>query len=378
MKKVSAHDAAALPASRVAPISVAVLGVGGMGCSVIGHLKECKPVGRIVAYDVDAKRLDQVRQSEKVDATADLGAILSDKSITLVFITASNYAHKDLTMKSLAAGKAVMCEKPMAATLADATAMVEAAERRHGFLQIGFEARYSKLYMRIKEWIDAGLLGRVVNTNCYYMTSCFGKKEWRVKKGVCGNMFGEKLSHYVDLPRWWIGAPVEEVTSYCAPNTVPYMEVRDNYQTSYRFTGGAVSHLTYMMGPPSTFRGDPLQNFINQQIGDGHALRYLVAGTAGAAEGDVFARTIKRWEYADGPEYMESNLVETVKWEAEEDHFYFHNTTDQTHDIVRRVIEGLPPFTSPRDSLETTRLCFAAERSADLGRTVRHDEMLEL
>jgi predicted dehydrogenase len=378
MKKLSAHDAAALPASRVAPISVAVLGAGGMGCTVIGHLKECKAVGRIVAYDVDAKRLDQVRQSERVDAAADLGGVLSDGSIPLVFIAASNDAHKDLTIKSLAAGKAVMCEKPMAISVADATAMVEAAERRHGFLQIGFELRYSRLYTRIKEWIDAGLLGRVVNTNCYYVTSCWSKKEWRVKKDACGNMFGEKLSHYVDLPRWWIGAPVEEVASYCAPNTVPYMEVRDNYQTSYRFTGGAVSHLTFMMGPPATFRGDPLQNFVSQQIGDGHNLRYLVAGASGSAEADVFARTIKRWEYVDGPEYMESNLVETVKWDAAEDHVYFHNTRDQTHDIVRRVIEGLPPATSPRDSLETMRLCFAAERSAELGRPVRLDEMLEL
>jgi predicted dehydrogenase len=263
--------------------------------------------------------------------------------------------------------------------MADATAMVEAAERCNGFLQIGFELRYSKLYMRIKEWIDAGLLGRVVNTHCYYITSCWSKKEWwRVNKDACGSMFGEKLSHYVDLPRWWIGVPVQEVTTYCAPNTVPYMEVRDNYHTSYRFIGGAVSHLTFMMGPPSTFRGDPLRNVVSQQIGDGHNLRYLVAGTSGSAEADVFGRTIKRWEYVDGPECMESNLVETVKWDPAEDYFYYHNTDDQTHDVVRRVIDGLPPSISPRDALESTRLCFAAERSADLGRTVRQDEMLEL
>jgi len=44
-------------------------------------------------------------------------------------------------------------------------------------------------------------------------------------------MFGEKLSHYVDLPRWWVGSPVTEVHSVCAPNLVPYYEVRDNYYT---------------------------------------------------------------------------------------------------------------------------------------------------
>ena len=44
-------------------------------------------------------------------------------------------------------------------------------------------------------------------------------------------MFGEKLSHYVDLPRWWIGSPVVEVYATCAPNIVPYMEVHVPSQT---------------------------------------------------------------------------------------------------------------------------------------------------
>jgi predicted dehydrogenase len=249
---------------------------------------------------------------------------------------------------------------------------VETAERLGAFLQIGFEARYSLLYCKVKEWIDAGLLGQVVNTHGYYICSEFHHKgSWRNRTATGGSMFGEKLSHYVDLPRWWIGAEVTEVSTLCALNVIPYYEVRDNYHTAYRFANGAVSQLTFMMAPGATFHGDPLQDVLGQQQGDGHALRYLVVGTGGAAETDVFARTIKRWEFGDSPDCFTSTWVETLTWDPAEDHRYFHNTLEQTHDIVRRVQQGLPPRTPARDAYESTKLCFAAELSADRGVPIR-------
>ena len=269
-----------------------------------------------------------------------------------------------------------MSEKPMANTLAEAKAMVDEAERRKIFLQIGFELRYSKLYTKIKEWIDAGLLGQVVNTHCLYIASAWEKASWRNKKARGGSMFGEKLSHYVDLPRWWVGSEVKDVFSISSPNIIPYYEVHDNYHTAYRFKNGAVSHLTFIMGYAATFRGDPLQpNITDLQLGDGHELRFLVVGTKGAAEADVFYRRIKRWQYGDAPDTMTSDLVENLTWEPKEDHFYYHNTNDQTQDIVKRVLTGKPPKTSARDAYETMRLCFAAEESADTGSMVSMDKM---
>jgi predicted dehydrogenase len=67
---------------------------------------------------------------------------------------------------------------------------------------------------------------------------------------------------------------------------------------------------------------------------------------------------------------MVSTLVETLTWDKSEDQSYFHNTHDQTLDIVERVSKGLPPKTSPRDALETMRLCFAAEQSSNTGKLV--------
>ena len=355
-------------------MKVAVLGAGGMGLTVVEHLLQCEGVSGILTHDLSHERIQAIQQKTGVLGTTNLQDVLKDSDVRLVFITASNIAHKDLTLQAIRAGKAVFCEKPMATTLADAREMISTAREYRAFLQIGFELRYSKLFTAIMDWIEAGLLGRVVNTHCRHaVAEYWGRDSWRIHE-ASGGMFGEKLCHYVDLPRFWIRDQVTEVISICAPNVVPYFKVRDNYHTTYRFAGGAVSHLTFTMGPPSTYHGDPLIDVIDQQKEDGHILHYQVVGTRGAAEADVFRRKIKRWEFCDSEKGFSSTLVEECTWDKSEDHFYFHNTFDQTHDLVRRVSLNLSPKTSAEDSYETMKLVFAAELSATEGRLIKLEE----
>jgi predicted dehydrogenase len=358
-------------------IEVAILGCGQMGHNVVRTLENSPRVRGITGFDPNPERLEELKRTFAVKTTPGLEDVLQNPEIKLVFVTASNNAHKDLAVAALEAGKAVMCEKPMATTIPDAETMVKAAERTDGFLQIGFELRYSHLYTTVKDWIERGLLGRVLNTQCTYASSAWGRHDvWRVASKPSGGMFGEKLSHYVDLVRWWIGDEVEEVYATCAPNVIPYYEVHDNYHCTYRFKNGAVSQLTFMMGPAATFKGDPLQNAVSQQAGDGHVLRYMIYGEKGAAETDVFPRTIKRWEFGEDDYGQTSAWVQNETWEPSRDFAYFHNTHDQALDIVRRVADGEPPSINPRDALETTRLCFAAELSVAERRPVRLDEIV--
>jgi predicted dehydrogenase len=346
-----------------------------MGCTVIGQLKACPDVDGIVAYDIVPARVKRAVETYRVTGTTRLEDVMDDPEVKLVFVTAANDAHKPLVMAAFAAGKAVMCEKPIATNLDDAEEMVAESERLGLFFQIGFELRYSKLYVKVKEWIDAGLLGDVVNTQCSYICSEFhGKGSWRNVADLGGSMFGEKLSHYVDLPRWWIGSHVEDVFVACAPNVVPYYQVRDNYHAIYRFANGAVSSLTFVMYVGETFDGDPLQNVIDQQKDDGHQLTYLVVGTRGAAATDVFNRSIRRWEFGDSPACLTSKIAERLTWDPREDGTYFHDSATQNLDIVRRVAAGLPPMTPARDALATMRLCFAAEESANARCSVRLSE----
>ena len=343
-----------------------------MGTHVISVLKGHPHIKSVLGYDSDPSARQRTNATSGISVTAHLEDILREESVKVVFVTASNDAHKTLALAAMRAGKAVLLEKPIAPTLADSEAVVAEAERLGAWLQIGFELRYSLLYTTVKDWIDAGLLGPVLATHCTYVCSEFhGKGSWRNQPETGGGMFGEKLCHYVDLPRGWIDSPVEEVYCASAPNTVPYYKVRDNYQATCRFRNGAISHLSFFMHVAETFGGDPLQDIVSQQADDGHELRFLVTGKRGAAETDVFRRRIRRWEFGDSPKCLTSKIVESRTWQPEEDHRHVHDVTTQTIDVVDRVIQGLPPKIPASDSLETMRLVDAAERSADTNGIVR-------
>src|ERR1700759_1645860 len=115
-------------------IGVAVLGAGQMGEHVIRHLGDSPLLRDITVFDRHPERMASLKERHGVKTSGSLEQVLDDPDIRLVFITASNNAHKDLTVAALEAGKAVMCEKPMATTLADAESMGGTAGRNKGLL----------------------------------------------------------------------------------------------------------------------------------------------------------------------------------------------------------------------------------------------------
>jgi len=355
-------------------IDVAVLGLGGMGHTHVGAAKASKYVKNIYGYEPDAGRAALRGKELGVKATSDLDSILNNPEIKLVYIAAINPVHAELTIKSLRAGKAVMCEKPMAENLKDAKEMIKVQKETGNFLQIGFELHYSKIYMTAKEWIDKGLIGKVVNSHCrYYCSEFHSKNTWRSNSK--GTLIGEKLSHYIDLQRWFTGSPVKEVFSMTAPNVVDYFNHPDNHQISMRFKNGAISNLNFSMYIGESDHRDPLLEMLEKQSDDGHFLQYHIFGTKGAIETDVFRRRIRRWEFTDGPEHLVSKIVEKITYAKSEDNEWIHNTHGQNIRIAELVAKGPPPENPASDSFETMRAGFAAEISEREQRIVKLSEL---
>lgn len=355
-------------------IDIAVLGLGAMGATQVKAAKDSPFVERIYGYEPDEKRAACRGGELKIEASSGLEGILAKPRVKLVYIAAVNSAHAELTEKALRAGKAVMCEKPMGETIEEARRMMGAEKETGGFLQIGFELRYSKLYTKAKEWIDSGLIGRPLNCHCrYYCSEFHGRGSWRSESP--GTLVGEKLSHYIDLQRWFIGDEIESVYSLSAPNAVSYFNHPDNHSISLRFKGGAVSNLNFVMYAAEKFRGDPLTDMLSQQSDDGHALEYLVMGTKGVINTDVFRRRLRRHELADTPAGLANRIAEEITWEPGEDQEWFHNTYRQNIRISELVSRGMPPDTPASDAFETMRAGFAAEISEREKRTVRPSEI---
>ncbi len=356
-------------------IAVAVLGLGRMGTMHVQAARESRYVSEVYGYEPDAERLRTRSKELGVTPAFSLEHIWADAEIQLVYIATPNETHVPLAIAALKAGKAVMCEKPMGQNLAEARELLKVAKETGGFLQIGFELHYSRLYQQVKAWIDKGLIGKVVNLQCRYYCSEFHKKNsWR-SEGTGSFLIGEKLSHYLDLQRWWFGASPESVYSVASPKVVPYFQHEDNHQMILRFPNGGVGTLNFIMYIAESLQRDPLVDLLEQQVDDGHLLQHHICGSKGAIETDVFRRRIRRWEFTDGPQGLKSRIAETVTYPPDEDAEWIHNTHGQNMRVAELVAKGLPPEVSASDAYETMKLCFAAERSEAEQRILRLEEM---
>lgn len=356
-------------------LNVAIIGMGGMGGTHTDAAKASPYVDRIIGYEPNPERAALRGKELGIEYTSDFNEILKDSSINVASIASINEVHCEQTIASLKAGKSVICEKPMGLTLAEARQMLKAEQETGNFLQVGFELHYSKIYMMVKEWIDQGLIGQPLNSHCRYYCSEFHLKDtWR-SNATGSFLIGEKLSHYLDLPRWWFGQEIDEVYSMAAPNFVPYFKHRDNHQINYKYKNGAISNLNFIMGLAETDHGDPLQDLLEKQSDDGHSLEYTVYGEKGAIQTDVFRRRIRRWEFTDGPKQLESKIVESISYTKEDDNLWIHNTKGQNIHLFERIAKGLKPDNPASDSFETMKLCFAAEMSEDENRVVKMSEL---
>ncbi len=357
-------------------IDVAVIGLGGMGGTHVEAAKSSPFVERIYGFEPDEQRRIS-RASELGIIPATLDEIMKKASIRLVYIASINEMHVPQAILGLRSGKAVLCEKPMGLTLQEAAQLIKVHEETGGFLQIGFELHYSKLYQSVKDWIDAGLIGTPVLNDCrYYCCEAHRKNSWR-SQGTGSFLIPEKLSHYLDLQRWFFADEIETVYSASAPRVVSYFKHRDNHQIITKYRKGAVATLNFIMYIAETFHRDPNREMLEQQCDDGHFLQYHICGTKGAIEADVFKRRLRRWEFTDGPQYdsIQSRIVECITFQPEEDQIWFHNTAGQNIRIAELVAKGLPPEVSAHDAFETMKLCFAAELSENENRLVQFSEI---
>jgi predicted dehydrogenase len=355
-------------------LDVAVLGIGSMGTTHVEAAKASPYVNKIYGYEPNVERAALRGKELEIETTSDLDSILNNPNIKLIYIASINEVHAEQTELALRAGKAVLCEKPMGESLAEAYRMVKAEEETGSFLQIGFELHYSKMYMKAKEWIDQGLIGTPVNCHSRYYSSEFhGKNTWR--SNSTGTLIGEKLSHYLDLQRWFMGNEVEEVFSMNSPNVVDYFHHPDNHQINMRFKNGAVANLNFLMYLGETDHSDPLLEVLEKQSDDGHFLQYHIMGTKGAIETDVFRRRIRRWEFGDSPTQLTSKIVETITYDKAEDQEWIHNTHGQNVRIAELVAKGMNPEVSVMNAYKTMQVGFAAEMSEREKRIVKLAEL---
>jgi predicted dehydrogenase len=218
------------------------LGIAGCGSGVImyGPALRFLEKAKIVAWaDPIVEKAQGASRRYGGQAFADYDAFLGHPELDAVIIVTPPWLHLEQAQKAAAAGKHVLCEKPMARTVEECDAMIRTLGSAKKILMIGFMKRFSPYFRQVKELIEAGEVGEILEIKSDWSWPQYALEPWRDKRINLGGLFLDHGSHTIDLARWWAG----EVTSVSAQVRIHLVgrEVEDYAQAVYRHVSGCVS-----------------------------------------------------------------------------------------------------------------------------------------
>ena len=240
-----------------------MINIGILGCGKIAqvrHIPEyaANPDCRLVGfYNPTKSRAEDMAAKYGGLAYDTAEELLANPEIDAVSVCAANYAHAALSIQALKAGKHVLCEKPMATTLADCEAMVECAKKNGKFLMIGHNQRLAKAHMEAKRLIDAGLIGDIITFRTSFGHG--GPETWAIKPGKDTWFFDKSKAamgvmadlgvHKTDLIQYLTGQRVVRTTARLVTldkrgEDGELIGVDDNAVCIYEMSGGAFGTMT--------------------------------------------------------------------------------------------------------------------------------------
>jgi len=194
-------------------VRVGVVGLGIMG-RVHTRAYKSHPDAEVVAVcDIDKTKAEAFAREFSVEKVyTDFRKMAEDPELEAVSVTTPDFLHKDPVIAFVEAGKDVLCEKPLATSVSDAEAMVNAAKKAGVKLMVAFHNRWSPPYALLKSRVDAGELGEPIYAYVRLCDTIYVPTKmlsWASKSSVIWFLG----SHIVDLVRWIFEK--EAVKVYC-------------------------------------------------------------------------------------------------------------------------------------------------------------------
>ncbi len=331
-------------------IGVAFIGAGRMGLTHAQTLGNIAGVKAIVVADPNleaAKRGQNLARAER--ASTDIEAAIHDPAVEAVMIVTPTDTHAKLIQMAAKAGKAIWCEKPIALTLAETQATLEIVKAAGVPCQIGFQRRFDPGYIKAKQLIEDGKLGKLETFRS------LGRDTYLPNPAAIapgGGTFLDMTVHDFDLARFLIG----EVLEVSAWGTVLAHEMFSDAQDC----DTAVCMLRFANGVLGVVESARHSNW-------GYDIRTEVAG----AEGKVVI---------EAP--YKTPLQHFTGFQNQTD--VYINFPDRFADAYRIQMEaffaalnsGTTPSPSPDDALETLKICLAAKQSWQQGKPIKVQEAI--
>jgi myo-inositol 2-dehydrogenase/D-chiro-inositol 1-dehydrogenase len=254
-------------------LSVGVIGTGIMGADHVKTITRAVSGAKICAVaDIDPKRAEDVAArvpGAKAFASGEL--LIESPEVDAVIIASSDATHAQYVTACISARKPVLCEKPLAPTLAECEEILrleEAAAVR--LVQVGFMRRFDPGYVEMRSRIAAGEVGTPVLAHCVHRNVDV-PPGWTSETTVVSS-----ASHEIDVMPWVFGRDIIRVT-WLSPRQTPPAPLRDPQVVIMELEGGALVFDELFM-----------------RSGYGYEIRCEVVGTAGTIELAPTAQVVTR------------------------------------------------------------------------------------
>ena len=203
------------------PFRCALLGAGARGISIARSLTRLAGIELRWLVDQSEERLELCRErlrNPKIELATDAERAITDPDVDAVFITVPDFLHRPLATAAFAAGKHVFLEKPVATTLADGWAVIEAWRNSGRVLQLGYVLRAAPFYRELRRVLADGLLGRIhtiqLTDHLGVMHGATYMRRWHRHSANSGGLMVHKGCHDLDLVCWLLDTQPTRVSSF--------------------------------------------------------------------------------------------------------------------------------------------------------------------
>ncbi|MFK0030884.1 MULTISPECIES: Gfo/Idh/MocA family protein [Streptomyces] len=380
----------------------ATLGVGMVGYAFMGaaHSQGWRTAGRVfdlpltpVMAAVCGRDPAAVRAAARrhgwAEAETDWRALIARDDVQLVDICTPGDSHAEIAIAALEAGKHVLCEKPLANTVAEAEAMVEAADRareRGQLAMVGFNYRRVPALAFARRLVASGRLGTLRHVRVTYLQDWITDPEfplvWRLRKERAGSgALGDLGAHIVDLAQHLTGEHLAGVSAL----TETFVKERPLPGAAHGLSAAAdgAGRGPVTVDDAALFTGrlasGALASFEVTRVAAGrkNALRIELNGALGSLSFDL-ERLNELCFHDHTEEAAVSGFRRILVTEPEHPYLeawwppghglgYEHTFVHQARDLVHAIAAGTGPRPSFADGLQVQRVLAAVEESA------RHD-----
>jgi UDP-N-acetyl-2-amino-2-deoxyglucuronate dehydrogenase len=334
-------------------VRIALVGCGRISATHVDAIGEVDGLDLVAVCDSIADRARAAGEQNDVPYFTSLTTMLAEVHCDAVAICTPSGLHPQHGVIAARAGKHVICEKPMAITLAAADELVHACDEAGVHLFVVKQNRLNPAVQIVKRAVEKGRFGRLylANTTVRWTRpqSYYDQAPWRGTWEFDGGAFMNQASHYVDLIQWLVG-PVESVIAKTA-TLARRIETEDTGVAVLKFRSGAIGVIEVtMLTYPRNMEGSIT----------------LLGETGTAKIGGTAVNRIEHWAFRDADE--DDQLVASAATNPPSVYGFGHTGYYRN---VLSVIRGEDvPETDGRAGRKSLELILGIYESAKTGREV--------